>query len=103
MRVQTRRRFLRYASAGSVWCGFLPAWRRLLGAERPDAQGYDLLVKGGRVVDPSQDLSAPRDVAIVGGKVSRVAPDIDASTARRVLDASGKIVTPGLIVVHVHV
>ena len=62
MREQTRRNFLRYyASAGSAWCAFLPGWRHLLGDERADAQAYDLLVKGGQVVDPSQDLSAARD------------------------------------------
>jgi dihydroorotase len=54
-------------------------------------------------VDPSQNLSATRDVAIAGGKVARVAADIPANTARKVLDATGKIVVPGLIDTHVHV
>jgi len=67
------------------------------------ASQYDLLVKGGRVVDPSQGLSAPRDVAITAGKVARVAAGIPESSARQVLDARGRIVTPGLIDLHVHV
>jgi len=64
---------------------------------------YDLLVKGGHVVDPSQNLSAVRDVAIVNGKVARVAEAIQAGEAREVVDARKKIVTPGLIDIHVHV
>ncbi len=68
-----------------------------------DAPHYDLLIKSGRVVDPSQGLSAERDVAIAGTKVARVAPDIPEAEAAHVLDAKGKVVTPGLIDVHVHV
>ena len=75
----------------------------MLGAESQTESRYDLLVKGGRVVDPSQGLSAVRDIGIASGRVSRVAPDLPASEARQVLGARGKIVTPGLIDVHVHV
>src|SRR5438132_13493097 len=64
---------------------------------------YDLVIKGGRVIDPSQSLSAPRDVAISGEKVARVAADIPSSEARIIIDARGKIVTPGLVDIHVHV
>jgi len=64
---------------------------------------YDLLIAGGRVVDPSQKLSAERDVAILGGKIARIAANIPPSQARQVLDAKGKIVTPGLIDMHTHV
>lgn len=64
---------------------------------------YDLLVKGGRVIDPSQGLSAVRDVAITGSRITRLEPSIPEATARHVLDARGRIVTPGLIDVHVHV
>ena len=64
---------------------------------------YDLLVKGGRVIDPSQKLSAVRDIAITGSRVARVEPSIPETEARQVLDARGRIVTPGLIDVHVHV
>src|SRR5258705_7105008 len=64
---------------------------------------YDLLIKGGRVIDPSQSLSATRDVAISGNKVAAIAPAIPDTDARIVLDARGKIVTPGLVDIHVHV
>lgn len=55
------------------------------------------------MVDPSQNLSAEVDVAVAGGKVARLAANINPAEARQVLDARGKIVTPGLIDVHVHV
>src|SRR6185437_6621558 len=64
---------------------------------------YDLLVRGGRVVDPSQNLFDDRDVAIAGGRIAQVATGIPETDARQVLNAKGKIVTPGLIDVHVHV
>ena len=62
-----------------------------------------MLVKGGQVVDPAQKLSAVKDVAIRGRTIARIADDIPTTAARRVLDAAGKVVTPGLIDVHVHV
>jgi dihydroorotase len=67
------------------------------------AANYDLLIKGGRVVDPSQSLSAVRDVAISGGKIAAVAENIPAARAKEVFDARGKLVTPGFINVHAHV
>ena len=64
---------------------------------------YDLLIRGGRVIDPSQNISAVRDVAIAGSRIARVAADIPAASARQVYDATGKMVTPGLIDMHTHV
>ena len=83
-------------------------WRSALGANLLQAQTrpaprYDLLIRGGHVIDPAQSLSAVRDVAIAGHTVARVAEQIPETDARQVLDARGKIVTPGLIDIHVHV
>ena len=63
----------------------------------------DLLIKGGTVVDPSQGLHAVRDVAVAGGRIEKIDRDLPVDGAARVIDASGKIVTPGLIDLHTHV
>jgi dihydroorotase len=68
-----------------------------------EGKRFDLLVRGGRVVDPSQDLDAVRDVAIAGGEIAKIGANIPASQAREVINAGGKIVTPGLIDIHTHV
>lgn len=66
-------------------------------------QKYDLLLKGGHVIDPKNNISAVRDVAIVNGKVAAVAAKINPADAFKVVDVSGYYVTPGLIDIHVHV
>ena len=66
-------------------------------------QRHDVLIRGGRVVDPANDLDAVMDVAVRWGKVSAVAEQIDPSTASTVFDATGLVVCPGLIDTHVHV
>lgn len=75
----------------------------LLSTQALAAPQYDLLVRGGRLIDPSQEVSSERDVAISNGKVAAIAEKIDPSTSRTVMDARGMIVTPGLVDVHVHV
>jgi dihydroorotase len=67
-----------------------------------DAQ-YDLLLKGGHVIDPKNGLDAVRDVAIRNGKIAAVGTNLPASAARKTIDLSGLYVTPGLIDIHVHV
>jgi dihydroorotase len=107
----TRRGFFQRITVGqSLVCTIGSAWRGLLRAQNRSGQGlphgapqYDLLVRGGRVIDPSQGISADNDVAVSGRRIARVAPGIPENSARQVLDARGKIVTPGLIDVHVHV
>ena len=64
---------------------------------------YDVLIKGGRVIDPASQTDRPLDVAIQGGRIAKVATDIDAAEAARWVDARGKLVVPGLIDVHAHI
>lgn len=67
------------------------------------AQEYDLLIRGGHVVDPKNKISAVRDVAIAGDRIAAVESKIDPAKARKVVDAQGLYVTPGLIDIHAHV
>ena len=64
---------------------------------------YDLLLKGGDVVDPSSGLNGPSDVAMQAGAIARIAPNIPSVEAARTIDVTGKVVAPGLIDVHAHV
>jgi len=64
---------------------------------------FDLVIKGGEVLDPSQSLRGRRDIGIRYGMVEAVEPDIPAARALRVIDAGGKLVTPGLVDLHCHV
>ena len=66
------------------------------------APEYDLIVSGGHVIDPSQDIDGPRDVAFSGGKVACVTENIPADKAVETIDARGMLVTPGLIDLHTH-
>jgi len=65
------------------------------------AATYDLIIKGGRVIDPSTGLDAVHDVAVSAGKIAAVEPGI-AGNAAETIDARGKIVAPGLIDIHTH-
>ncbi|NQV75892.1 MAG: amidohydrolase/deacetylase family metallohydrolase [Bacteroidetes bacterium] len=67
------------------------------------AQDYDLLLKGGRVIDAKNNMDAQMDVAVKDGKISRVSSDIPSSAAKKVIDVSGLLVAPGLINIHTHV
>jgi dihydroorotase len=66
-------------------------------------QQYDILLKGGHVIDLANGVDGIRDVAIAGGKIARVAASIPASEARRTVDVNRFYVTPGLIDLHTHV
>src|SRR5262245_18740066 len=88
----TRRRFLSVAAASAA----------LFKLPRLSAAEYDLLIKGGRVLDPSRRFDQLADVAIRGGKIAAVQPNIAASAAAETIDAAGKLVVPGLIDIHTH-
>ena len=64
---------------------------------------YDLLLKGGHVIDPKNRIDAIRDVAIKAGKIAAVAASIKPADAAKTVDVTGLYVTPGLIDIHVHV
>ena len=63
---------------------------------------YDLLIKGGEVIDPAQGIHENKDVAISEGKIAALEANIPSSQAKKIIHAKGKIVTPGLIDLHVH-
>jgi dihydroorotase len=67
------------------------------------AQSYDLLLKGGHVIDARNGIDDVRDVAIAGGKIAAVAPELDAARAKLVVPAGGLYVVPGLVDIHAHV
>lgn len=67
------------------------------------AQTYSILIKGGTVIDPKNNLNQVMDIGIFEGKVKKVAKDIDPKDAAKVVDAKGMYVTPGLIDIHGHV
>ena len=67
------------------------------------AQSYDILLQGGYVIDPANGIDQVMDVAIAGGRIARVAPNLPAQQAKKVLNAKGLYVTPGLIDLHAHV
>lgn len=66
------------------------------------AQPFDLLLKGGHVIDPANQIDQPMDIAIAGEEIARIAQEIPASEASHLVDVSGFYVTPGLIDLHTH-
>jgi dihydroorotase len=99
MSVHSRREFLR--STGSL------ALAAASGAPAFAAMGpnekFDLVIKGGDVLDPSQNLRGKRDIGIRYGMIEAVEADIPAARAERVLSVDGRLVTPGLVDLHSHV
>jgi dihydroorotase len=90
----SRREFLGAAAAGlSV----------VSAPQDPAPARWDLVIRGGEVIDPSQQLRARRDIAIHRGLVAAVAPSIPAGAAVRTISAAGLMVMPGLVDIHAHV
>ena len=87
-----RRQFLTTAAAGAAM---------FVRSRRAFAAAYDVIIKGGRVIDPSVRLDAMRDVAISGGRIAAVESTI-AGDAADTIDARGKLVVPGLLDIHTH-
>jgi dihydroorotase len=96
MRHLSRREFLASTAAVALAGGSASA------AMGPNDK-FDLVIKGGDVLDPSQSLRGKRDIGIRFGKIEALEADIPAARAQRVLNADGKLVTPGLIDLHCHV
>src|SRR6202051_718222 len=94
----SRRDFLGTASSFALATSVNPA-----GAAMGPNDKFDLVIKGGDVLDPSQSLRGRRDIGIRYGLIEAVEGDIPAARALRVLDAGGKLVTPGLVDLHGHV
>lgn len=67
------------------------------------AQEIDLLLKGGHVIDPKNNINSKMDVAIIGNKIFRIAANIPESSSKKTVNVSGFYVTPGLIDMHTHV
>src|SRR6266436_7451008 len=99
MSIASRRDFLAGASAAALTAA---TGGRALAAMGPDDK-FDLVIKGGDVLDPSQSLRGRLDIGIRFGLIEAVEADIPAARALRIIEAGGKLVTPGLIDLHCHV
>ncbi len=94
-----RRQLMAGIGAAVASVSFGPLARAAMG---PDDK-FDLVIKGGEVVDPSQGLRGKRDIGMRYGRIEALEADIPAARAQRVLNAAGRIVVPGLIDLHAHV
>src|SRR5215468_8841863 len=94
----SRRNFLGLTGSAAVAALAGPA-----GAAMGPNDKFDLVIKGGDVLDPSQSLRGKRDIGIRWGAIEAVENEIPAARAAKTIDATGKLVTPGLIDLHSHV
>ncbi len=74
----------------------------LMSMQYVDAQ-HDMLLKGGHLIDPKNEINGPMDIAITDGKIAAVASNISPNEAKKIIDVSGLYIAPGLIDMHVHV
>lgn len=77
-------------------------WTGLQAQQNQSDKPYSIVIKGGHVIDPKNNINTPMDVAIKDGKVAMVAKNIDAAKGTQVVNAKGMYVTPGLVDIHVH-
>jgi len=96
---QGRRRFVAGMGAALAAGGLSVAVRAAMGPQ----DKFDLVIKGGEVFDPTQNLRAKRDIGMRFGRIEALEADIPVARALRALDASGKLVLPGLVDLHSHV
>jgi len=97
MRPLSRREFLAGAAAGGALIALSPS------GALAQSDKFDLVIKGGEVLDPSQKLRARRDIGIRNAVIAALEPEIADSRAKQLLDAKGKLVLPGLVDMHAHV
>jgi dihydroorotase len=104
--MMNRRDFSRtFLAGGAAMLAPNALWPSVKPASSPQqnaAQGFDLLIEGGTVIDPGQSLHALLDVAVKDGKILEVSKGISKERAAKVVSAKGKIVTPGFIDLHAH-
>ena len=102
MSALSRRNFL--ALTGSAAAAALSGrFATPAGAAMGPTDKFDLVIKGGDVLDPSQSLRGKRDIGIRWGVIEAIEPEIPAARALKTIDAAGKLVTPGLVDLHCHV
>jgi len=90
-----QKRFFMMALLSILWTG-------LQAQQNQSDKPYSIVIKGGHVIDPKNNINTPMDVAIKDGKVAMVAKSIDAAKGVQVVNAKGMYVTPGLVDLHVH-
>jgi dihydroorotase len=87
----------------NITTSLLFTWFLLFVTSTGQSQEIDILLKGGHVIDPKNNIDSQMDVGIANGKILRVAVEIPANSAKKVVDVTGMYVTPGLIDIHTHV
>src|SRR5882672_9823244 len=90
--LQMKKSYIVFALAGLL--SAVPLWAQ---------ESYDLVLKGGHVIDPKNKVDGVMDVGIRDHKIAAVAPSIAASADTKIVNVSGLYVTPGLVDIHVHV
>ena len=99
----TRRDFLIGSAAGGALLGLGAGSSALAQLGVGGQDKFDLVIKGGEVLDPSQNLRARRDIGIRNAVIAALEPEIPAARAAQTIDAGGKLVIPGIVDLHAHV